>query len=323
MTSIVRGRYAPSPTGELHLGNARTALVAWLAARAAGGAFVMRVEDLDPPRTIPGAEARLLDDLRWLGLDWDEGPEAGGPHAPYHQRLRTTAYEAAVERLAAAGRLYACTCSRADLRRLASAPHGRQDEGPVYPGMCRERGLPWSLRPAAQPGGRSPALRFQVEAGPTRFDDMVAGPFEQDVAADVGDFVVRRADGLWAYQLAVVVDDMAMGVTQVVRGADLLDSTPRQLQLIDALGGAPPSYAHVPLVLDASGQRLAKRDGATAIRTLRDRGLSSERLIGLMAHSLGLAPWPTPVTAHELVGRFAWERVSREPWRLTPGLLAP
>lgn len=282
----------------------------------------MRIEDLDPPRIIPGAEARLLEDLHWLGLDWDEGPGAGGGHAPYRQSGRDRLYEAALTRLAEGERLYACDCSRADLRALASAPHGPQDDGPVYVGRCRNRHLPWDLQATLSRGGRVPALRFRVAEGVVRFDDLVEGAIVQDVAAAVGDFVVRRADGLWAYQLAVVVDDLAMGVTQVVRGADLLDSTPRQLQLLQALGGEPPAYAHVPLVLDAAGQRLAKRDGATAIRALRERGLPPERLVGLLAHSLGLASTPAPVEARDLIAGFAWERLARAPWRFEPESLA-
>jgi len=318
MATKVRGRYAPSPTGELHLGNVRTAIAAWLGTRAAGGTFVMRVEDLDPPRIIPGAEARILDDLRWLGLDWDEGPDVGGPHGPYRQSERLETFTAALRRLDAAGRLYGCTCSRADLKRLASAPHIGED-GPVYPGLCRAAGIPLALE--AGSSGRVPALRFAVAPGDVCFDDLIAGPGCQNVADDVGDFVVRRADGLFAYQLAVVVDDAAMGITQVVRGADLLGSTPRQLQLLDALGAPTPTYAHVPLVLNASGERLAKRDGATAIRTLREAGVTPQRIVGLLGWSLGLRPEPTPCTLAELVPGFAWERVAREPWRLEPGRL--
>ena len=313
MSHPVRGRYAPSPTGELHLGNVRTALVAWLATRAAGGTFVMRIEDLDPPRIIPGAEERLLEDLRWLGFDWDEGPDVGGDFGPYRQSERTDMFIEALQRLRDSGRLYACTCTRAELRRLASAPHGAGEEGPVYPGLCREKGLPLELDAA---GGRVASLRFRVEPGECCFDDRVVGPFCQDVASRVGDFVVRRADGLFAYQLAVVVDDGAMGINQVVRGADLLDSTPRQIQLQEALGLPRPEYAHVPLVLNAEGERLAKRDRATAIRELRAHGVAPERLVGYLAHSLGLIAAPEPLSMAALIPLFAWEKVNREPWRV-------
>lgn len=317
MSHPVRGRYAPSPTGELHLGNVRTALVAWLATRAAGGTFIMRIEDLDPPRIIPGAEARMLEDLRWLGFDWDEGPDVGGAYGPYRQSERTEIFIEALERLRDSGRLYACTCTRAELRRLASAPHGAQEEGPVYPGLCREKGLPLALDAAAGAGGRVASLRFRVEPGECCFDDRVVGRVCQDVAAQVGDFVVRRADGLFAYQLAVVVDDGAMGINQVVRGADLLDSTPRQIQLQEALGLPRPEYGHVPLVLNAEGERLAKRDQATAMRALRERGIRAEAIVGYLAHSLGLVEEATPLSMAELVAHFRWEHLHAEPWRVS------
>jgi glutamyl-tRNA synthetase len=256
MSNPVRGRYAPSPTGELHLGNVRTALVAWLATRAARGTFVMRVEDLDPPRLIPGAEARILEDLRWLGMDWDEGPDVGGPFGPYRQSDRYPAFREALGSLAAAGRVYGCTCSRSDLKRLASAPHAGE-EGPVYPGICRASAHAFDPSVEPDPKGRSPALRFAVAPGEVCFDDHLAGRTCQAVDRQVGDFVVRRADGLYADQLAVVVDDGLMGINQVVRGADLLDSTPRQIQLFEALGYPVPAFAHVPLTLDADGNRLS------------------------------------------------------------------
>lgn len=316
----VRGRYAPSPTGELHLGNVRTALLAWLGARAAGGSFVLRVEDLDPPRVIPGAEQRILDDLRWLGIDWDEGPDVGGPHGPYRQSEAAPVFHEALTNLRDAGRLYGCTCSRADLKRLASAPHAGEGE-PVYPGICRTAGHPIALAVTVDPRIRQPALRFAVAPGTVVFADRLAGRYAQDVQAEVGDFVVRRADGLYAYQLAVVADDLRMGINQVVRGADLLDSTPRQIQLIEALGGTPPVYAHVPLALDMANARLSKRDRATAVRDLRERGVAPEQLIGLLGYSLGLLSEPGLCSARDLVPAFAWERVELNPWRFDPSYL--
>jgi glutamyl-tRNA synthetase len=318
----VRGRYAPSPTGELHLGNVRTAVVAWLGARAASGEFVMRVEDLDPPRIIPGAESRILEDLRWLGMDWDEGPDVGGPYGPYRQSERYEIFREALEQLHRAGRLYGCVCSRADLKRLASAPHGLSEEGPVYPGICREAGHDLAFGAAPAAGQRVPSLRFQAASGELCFDDLLAGRYCQDVETMVGDFVVRRADGLYAYQLAVVVDDAAMGITQVVRGADLLDSTPRQIQLQQALGYPTPEYAHVPLVLSEEGQRLAKRDQATAIRSLREAGARPEAIVGLLGHSLGLLEAPKALTLRELVSCFDWAKMSREPWQAKTAELA-
>jgi glutamyl-tRNA synthetase len=317
----IRGRYAPSPTGELHLGNVRTALVAWLGVRAARGTFVMRVEDLDPPRIIPGAEARILEDLRWLGMDWDEGPDVGGPHAPYRQSERYDHFRTALARLQAAGRLYGCTCSRADLKRLASAPHVGE-EGPVYPGLCRDKGLEMDLTTEGDARHRQPALRFQVAPGTVCFDDLLAGRTCQAVDEQVGDFVIRRADGLYAYQLAVVVDDGAMAIDQVVRGADLLDSTARQIQLQQALGLPQPTYAHVPLVLNAEGERLAKRDLATSIRQMREAGVRPETVVGVLGASLGLLTAPEPLSLMDLVPMFAWDRLSREPWRVEAATLA-
>ncbi|HEU0297879.1 MAG TPA: tRNA glutamyl-Q(34) synthetase GluQRS, partial [Longimicrobium sp.] len=257
---MVRGRFAPSPTGALHLGNARTALLAWLHARAAGGAFVMRVEDLDAGRVRPGIMERQLDELRWLGVDWDEGPDAGGPFAPYVQSARQPMYDDALRRLAERGLLFACTCSRRDIAQAASAPHAGE-EGPRYPGTCRAR-LADPTVPSLLAHGRGElALRMRVEPGAVCFGDGVMGDCCFDPAAEGGDFVVRRRDGAAAYQLAVVVDDAAMRITHVVRGADLLSSTARQLLLYRALGLSIPEFLHVPLMLGPDGERLAKRHG--------------------------------------------------------------
>ncbi len=294
-----RGRFAPSPTGPIHLGTARTALVAWLAARAAKGAFVLRVEDLDAPRVRPGALERMLEDLCWLGLDWDEGPDVGGPFGPYLQSERLALYDAAIARLESSGHLFRCTCSRKEIESIASAPHG--EEGPLYPGTCR-------LAPSHPE--RPAALRFRLP-GTEGFVDGVHGPIEAGLGA--GDFVVRRADGVFAYQLAVVVDDLAMGITEVVRGDDLLLSTPRQLALIHALGGEAPRYAHVPLVLGPDGQRLAKRHGKVTVAEQRESGVSPEALVGRLACSLGLCSDDRPVRAEELLEGFALSRLSRAP----------
>jgi glutamyl-tRNA synthetase len=325
-----RGRWAPSPTGPFHLGSARTALVAWLSARSGGGAFVWRVEDLDPPRTVPAAAEEQIADLAWLGLDWDEGPlpagapgegAAGaalerGPHTPYRQSLREAVYRDALARLEAAGRLFPCRRSRRDLQGLASAPHGAGGV-PPYPAGWRPRRLEagWleRLLAAERPDA---AVRFRVDAAPVRFRDLLQGEIEERVAETVGDFVLRRRDGLWAYQLAVVADDLAMGITEVVRGADLLASTGRQIQLVEALGGARPAYAHVPLVLNAAGEKLSKRDGGATLAELRAAGVAPERVVGWLAFTLGLAERPEAVQPHELVPRFAWRRLRREPWVL-------
>ncbi|MEM1271619.1 MAG: tRNA glutamyl-Q(34) synthetase GluQRS, partial [Bacteroidota bacterium] len=282
----VIGRYAPTPSGWLHVGNARTALVAWLSVRRAGGRFLWRLEDLDPPRMEPGAAEAAIEDLQWLGLDWDEGPDIGGPHAPYVQSGRYAYYEAALRRLADAGRLFPCRRSRKDLQELARAPHGHSGL-PPYPRRWRPAHLDADWFDASISDA---ALRFVVDDAPVTFIDRVQGQITERVDETVGDFVLRRRDGLYAYQLAVVVDDLAMGVTEVVRGADLLGSTARQVQLIRALGGTPPSYAHVPLVLNEAGEKISKRDGGLTLRSLREQGMTPEMLVGRFAKSLGLRP---------------------------------
>ena len=307
--ATVRGRFAPSPTGALHLGNARTALLAWLQVRAAGGTFVLRVEDLDTGRVRPGKMEQQLADLRWLGLDWDEGPDVGGPYAPYQQSERRARYAAALERLAAAGRVYACACSRRDIALASSAPHGISDDGPRYPGGCR--GLsPAAL--AAKSGDGPTALRFGVEPGEVCFDDLIAGRQCYEPAAESGDFVVRRKDGVAAYQLAVVVDDAAMQITHVLRGADLLPSTARQLLLYEALGLPAPVWAHVPLLLGPDGERLSKRHGAVSLAEYRERGVRPEVLVGWLAASCGLAEAGEALRPAELVERFCLERLPRD-----------
>jgi len=276
-----RGRFAPSPTGDLHLGSAATALVAWLAARSAGASFVLRVEDIDAPRVVAGCEAGQLDDLRWLGLDWDEGPDVGGGRAPYRQSERRDLHAAALDDLSARGLTYLCDCSRAEIARVASAPHAG-DEGPRYPGTCRDFGH------ASREFRRPPATRLCVPPGEILVRDRWQGEIRQDVAAEVGDFVLRRGDGVFAYQFAVVVDDLAMGVEEVVRGADLLDSAPRQALLARLLGGAPPAFAHVPLVVAPDGSRLAKRSRGVPLRERRASGESGSTLVTSLARLLGI-----------------------------------
>jgi len=248
---------------------------------------VLRVEDLDTPRVVAGAEARQLDDLRWLGLDWDEGPDLGGPLGPYRQSERTAPYEAALDELARRDLLYLCDCSRAEIARVASAPHPG-DEGPRYPGTCRDLGM----RPRAW--RRPPAIRLRVPERVIEVEDALQGHVTQDVAAAVGDFVLRRGDGAFAYQLAVVVDDLAMGVAEVVRGADLLGSTPRQVLLAELLGRIPPRYAHVPLVLASDGSRLAKRNAGTTLREQRAAGVEPGALVDALARTLGLGHGHAP-----------------------------
>jgi len=314
----VRGRFAPSPSGDLHLGGARTALVAWLHARAHGGAFVMRVEDLDGPRTVAGAEARILDDLRWLGIDWDEGPDVGGAFGPYRQSERQARYGAAVEALLSTGRAFECFCSRAEVMRASQAPHGPGDDGPRYPGTCRALS---SAERESRRRARAPSVRLQVEPGAIAWSDGLAGGRADDVSAQVGDFVLRRADGIFAYQLAVVVDDAAMEISDVVRGDDLASSTARQLLLYDALGLRAPRFLHAPLVLGPDGARLSKRHGAVGVRALRERGRSSSEVLALLASTLGLCSPDERPTAKELVGRFEVSRLPRVATVLDPGAL--
>ena len=272
LTPLVRaggvGRYAPSPTGDLHLGNLSTALAAWEDCRTRNATFIMRIEDVDSPRNVAGAEQRILDDLRWLGIDWDEGPDVGGPAGPYRQSERDRIYLAALEALIAADLVYPCTCSRRDLQGDAAAPHG--PEGPVYPGTCSARRIEQG---APLPAGAS--LRFRVDRDPIiRIDDEAMGAHDFDLRALCGDFVIRRRDGLWAYQFVCAVDDALMGITRVVRGADLLTSAPRQVALMRALGWAPPRYRHVPLLLDEQGNRMSKRDGSQTMALWREQGVT-------------------------------------------------
>jgi glutamyl-tRNA synthetase len=286
----VRGRFAPSPTGELHLGNARTALLAWLWAKQTGGGFTLRIEDLDRARERPGMAQRQVSELAWLGIDWDEGPDArtgadAGARGPYRQSQRTRLYEDAVRALG--DEVYECFCSRAEIAAAANAPHG--DEGPRYPGTCAT--LSRAQR-SERRRTRVPALRFRVAPGAVRFDDEIQGPQEFDVQAGTGDFVLRRADGIHAYQLAVVVDDAAMGISQVLRGADLLSSTARQILLYRALGFATPRWAHAPLVVAATGERLAKRDRALSLEALRGGNVDPRRIADELLRLSGQAGAP-------------------------------
>jgi glutamyl-tRNA synthetase len=272
--SSYRGRIAPSPTGYLHIGHARTFWMAQQRAQAALGVLVLRNEDLDRARCKPEFTAAMLEDLRWFGFDWQEGPDLGGPFTPYHQSERYPFYRATLAKLESGGFLYRCVCSRKDLQAAARAPHAEDDEEPIYPGTCRELNL-------ADIGGRKFCWRFRVPDGETiSFNDRNLGPQQFVAGKDFGDFVVWRADDVPAYQLACVADDAAMQITEVVRGADLLVSTARQLLLYGALGLAAPSFYHCPLMTDASGVRLAKRHDALSLRQLRARGEVPSKIRG-------------------------------------------
>lgn len=294
-------RLAPSPTGGLHLGNARTFLATWLLARQGGWRVLLRVDDLDAARVKPGASAAALEDLSWLGLDWDGAPTLQSRNALTHN--------AAVERLLEMGRAYPCVCTRAEVQRAASAPHA-EDGAAVYPGTCRGRFA--SVEEARAFAGRAPCVRFALGDEALAFDDLFAGRQNYEAPRCVlGDFPVRGFDGVASYQLATVVDDRAAGVTHVVRGDDLLDSTPRQLALYEALFPAErvPAYAHLPLVVGPDGRRLAKRHGAIQLRASRERGTSAANVVGRLARSLGMEV--ESATARELVGAFDLARVPR------------
>lgn len=300
------GRLAPSPTGAQHVGNARTYLIAWLSVRSRGGRVVLRVEDIDVWRNKPGAVEQLADDFRWLGLDWDG--------EPVQQSLRLSEHTAALERLKRLELVYPCTCSRTDIQNAASAPH-LEHEGPTYPGTCAHR------RAADADTLTVPfAWRFRATDSPP-FVDRYVGPQHIDLNMAQGDFVMWRAVNVPAYQLAVVVDDAAAGVTEVIRGDDLLTSTPRQLLLYRALGLTAPEFAHVPLVVGEDGRRLAKRHGDTRLSALRAAGVSSEKLVGLLAHSCGWIDKPEPITTKELIPLFKLEAIPREPFVLTTAAL--
>lgn len=270
-----RGRLAPTPSGYLHLGHARTFWVAQGRARAQGGVLVLRVEDLDRARCRPEYASAMLEDLRWFGLAWQEGPDCGGPYGPYVQSDRLPLYRTALERLRAAGLVYPCTCSRKDIATAARAPHAAEDDEPLYPGTCR----PKAGGPKVEVRSPRFSWRFRVPDGEiVSFVDGRYGPQQFTAGRDFGDFVVWRHDGVPAYQLACVVDDAAMRITEVVRGADLLKSTARQLLLYRALGWPPPRFYHCALVTDASGVRLAKRHDALSLRALRAGGARPEEL---------------------------------------------
>jgi glutamyl-tRNA synthetase len=314
-------RLAPSPTGALHLGNARTFFVNWLLARQNGWRIILRVEDLDGPRIKAGADRQAVDDLQWLGLDWDDGP--------IYQSTRIDLYENAINRLISSGDAYGCVCSRMVVEVAASAPHA-EDGAAVYPGTCRGRFS--SVAEARDRAGREPALRFAVPPGVVEYHDEFLGRQSIDVARRLGDFVIAKAataastpQAAWtpAYQLAVVVDDADMGVTDVVRGDDLLDSAPRQILLYRALGLAArvPKYYHLPLVVGPDGRRLAKRHGDTRLSYYRELGVPPARVLALLARWCGVVPDGAPAdVGHALkmmLDHFRLETLPRGPTPFT------
>ena len=294
----VCGRFAPSPSGRMHLGNLWSCLLAWLAARSVGGGMVLRLEDLDPDRCRPEFCDQVMRDLEWLGLDWDG--------QPVYQSRRTEVYAEAFRQLEDQGLVYPCFCTRAQ-RLAASAPH-RSDGVVLYSGRCRHLTAEEREALLAQ---RAPAWRVRVPEETISFRDLIQGTYTQDLAAECGDFILRRSDGVYAYQLAVVVDDAFQGVTQVVRGSDLLDSTPRQLWLQKKLGLPHPEYGHVPLLLSPDGRRLAKRDLDLELSQLKKR-LTAPELVGRLALAAGLIPEYAPVTPRQLLPCFAWDKLPRQ-----------
>jgi glutamyl-tRNA synthetase len=306
----VRCRFAPAPSGSIHVGNARSALFSWLHARHLGGVFTLRVEDTDASRVTEEAYLGVLEDLRWLGLAWDEGPDVGGPNGPYRQSERLDIYREMTERLVASGHAYRCWCTPEELeeRRKAALARG---EPPGYDGRCRER--PPEEVAAFEAEGRPFAIRFRMPEREWVIGDLVKGEVRWQ-PGDLRDFVIVRSDGSPVFLLAVAVDDMLMGVTHVVRGDDLLASAPRNAAVIEALGGTPPVYAHVPQVLGPDGKPLSKRHGATSVAAFREQGFLSEAMVNYLA-LLGWAKddHTTFLSREELIDAFELSHVSHNP----------
>ena len=296
MSAAPVGRFAPTPSGRMHLGNVFAALIAWLSVRSRGGQMVLRMEDLDTQRTSDAFAQALREDLLWLGLDWDLETQP--------QSQRSGVYARYFEQLSDLKLLYPCYCTRSQLHSV-NAPH-LSDGTYVYPGTCR------TLTPQQQAAfGRAPAWRVKVPDKVWTVEDHIQGTYRENLAADCGDFVVRRADGVYVYQLAVTVDDGEAGVTEVVRGTDLLSSAPRQMYLQELFGFSHPEYAHVPLLLASDGRRLSKRDRDLDLGALRQR-LKPEQLIGILGCTAGLLEDPTPISAWELTTEFSWDKLQKQ-----------
>jgi glutamyl-tRNA synthetase len=307
---MAKTRLAPSPTGALHLGNARTFLINWIIARQSGWRILLRIEDLDGPRIKPAADRLAIEDLQYLGLDWDEGP--------VYQSGRAADYRAAIDSLVSRGLAYPCVCSRREVDLAASAPHA-EDGAMIYPGTCRGKFA--SVSEAREQSGREPAIRFAAMDRDVEFDDRFSGRQTLNVARRLGDFVVAKSDGTAAYQLAVVVDDLAGGITEIVRGDDLLESTFRQILLYGALGAENylPRYTHLPLVVGTDGRRLAKRHGDTRIAGYREIGVARSRMLGLLAKWCGMNDAGRDIDhPRQLIEDFDLARISRSAIVFTP-----
>ncbi|WP_028263640.1 tRNA glutamyl-Q(34) synthetase GluQRS [Atopobium fossor] len=300
--NTVVGRFAPSPSGRMHLGNVFSLLLAWLGAKSAGGSIILRIEDIDPRAANHQYAQILMEDLRWLGLAWDEGP--------YFQSNRVDLYDQAIAQLTDAGYTYPCFCTRAELH-TGSAPHA-SDGSYIYPGTCRNLTSDLRHEKATE---KVPSIRLRVPHSNNAsalysVTDLLQGTYRQNLANDCGDFIIRRGDGVYAYQLAVVLDDALMGVNQIVRGKDLLSSVPRQLYLQDLLGAPHPSYTHIPLLIAPDGHRLSKRNKDLDLGTLKKRGVTSQQIIGFLAHMIGLVPKHAALTPQELLPIFSWDKLS-------------
>ncbi|MBR1407956.1 MAG: tRNA glutamyl-Q(34) synthetase GluQRS [Clostridia bacterium] len=299
---MITGRFAPSPSGYLHPGNLLCALLAWLSCRSRGGRFLVRIEDLDPNRCPRRLSLQALQDLRWLGLTWDE--------EPLWQSDRTEVYRGALDRLSGAARVYPCFCTRAELH--ASFAPNLGDVNPVYSGKCRCL-TPEEIRERSRL--RRPSLRLQVPDETIAFSDALQGGYAANLAETCGDFILRRSDGIFAYQLAVVCDDAASGVTEVVRGRDILPSTPMQIHLCRLLGFPQPAYAHIPLLTDSQGRRLSKRDGDISLSAL-SRRFTRDEIVGMLGFAAGLLPEVRPASPEALLPLFSWEKIPKDEVRL-------
>lgn len=316
------GRLAPSPTGTLHLGNARSFLLAWLSIRQQNGTLILRIEDIDTPRVKTGAVQSTIDDLRWLGLDWDYGPDIHDGRVlgiSVTQSQRLSRYREVLLKLIRDGQVYRCACTRSQIAQAAaSAPHEAglsQLEGPIYPGSCRSK-LDETRRSFFFTDADPAALRWAFADGIVNWTDGLLGQQQADPAKQLGDYVIGRATGQPSYQLAVVVDDHDMGIDEVVRGDDLVVSTYRQMAILQHLGWNIPRYYHVPLVLDADGRRMAKRQG-DSLSYFREQNESPQAIIGYLAYSLNLIPKPKPTTPHDLIGKLDWRRLTKQPTKFT------
>lgn len=303
--SVPTGRFAPTPSGRLHPGNILCAMLAYLSVRSRGGRFLLRIEDVDVPRCPARLARQCIADLEWLGFTWDE--------PPLYQSERTEVYERYLQQLGAGGHTYPCFCTRARLASLAAPNLG--DTQVVYDGRCASLTQEEAARLARD---RSPAVRLRVPQETMAFTDGLYGCQQEHLARDCGDFILRRSDGLFGYQLAVVVDDGLCGVTEVVRGRDILSATPRQIWLQRLLDFEQPDYWHIPLLMDANGRRLAKRDRAMDLTALAQR-FTPEEVLGQLACAAGITDEPRPASLEALVGAFCWERVKRDDLRLPPG----